>query len=203
MDKRFFGFGIIFISLLLLAGIVYVFFFYNFKAPAPEESDSTITDQSQEPAIVNTNTAVNTGKTNQTAPRVRKEEMNQEDLKRMAGSFAERFGSYSNQSDYSNIGDLMVFMTSRMEEWAGQYMNEAAKKGGNLNIYYGISTKAVTEEVKSFDKEAGLAVILVGTQRREATGMMTNASSFYQNIEISFKKEGSAWKIDSAIWQSK
>ena len=37
-------------------------------------------------------------------------EMTREDLKSLASSFAERMGSYSNQSDYGNMSDLKLFM---------------------------------------------------------------------------------------------
>jgi len=202
MNKRYFAIAIIVISLLLIVGIVYFFFFYRFQAP--DETALNQPSSEETPTAATTGTAVTpTSQTSQPAVRVRKEEMGQEDLKRMAGSFAERFGSYSNQSDFSNVEDLMIFMTAEMKAWAGGFVNDSARKTGDLSIYYGISTKAVTEEVKKYDKDAGQAEILVKNQRREAAGKMSNASAFYQDIIIRFVKEGGAWKVDAAVWQTK
>ena len=62
-------------------------------------------------------------------------------------------------------------------------------------------TKAIFQEVKKFDDDVGEAEILVKTQRREATGTMTNTTNFYQDIIIAFLKNGNAWKVDRANWQ--
>lgn len=124
------------------------------------------------------------------------------DLSRMAASFAERFGSYSNQSNFKNIDDLKIFMSSRMVKWSDNYVDQLKQQGGTSSIYYGITTKAIFQEVQDFDDDVGKALILVKTLRQEATGTMSNKSDFSQDIVISFIKQGSAWKVDSANWQT-
>lgn len=187
----------------MIVVLVYFFFFYEYQAPAetPAENKPAVelpqtgnTVQPAAPVIGENKTA--------SAPRAAKEEMSEEDAERMAGSFAERFGSYSNQSDYSNIEDLMIFMTGSMKEWAEGYIIKTAGKSGDRSIYYGITTKSVAEEVKNFDQSGGEAEILVTTQRREASGARANFRTFYQDITIRFKKESGAWKVDAAVWQA-
>ena len=203
MNRRYFAIALIVIGAVLIAGLIYFFFFYEYKAPAE-------TPAANEPAGAppqTGNTSVPAAPTNQTgtfspSPKPKKEEMGEADLKRMAGSFAERFGSYSNQSDYSNIEDLMIFMTDSMKEWAEGYIIKTAGKSGDRSIYYGITTKAVAEEVKNYDEIGGEAEILVHAQRRESTGARANSRTFYQDVVIRFKKESNAWKVDAAIWQA-
>lgn len=141
-----------------------------------------------------------------TLPEVRQEnseEVTERDIKKMAASFAERFGSYSNQSNFSNISDLHIFMSAQMKIWSDNYIVQQKANQGDTSIYYGIVTKAVTQELVSFDEEIGQAVILVKTRRREATMTTNNTSKiFNQNIIISFVKENDAWKVSSATWQN-
>ena len=124
------------------------------------------------------------------------------DLMRMAASFAERFGSYSNQSNFSNILDLKMFMSQRMKAWADTYVLEHRDSKQGLDIYYGITTKAIGEEILTYDDDIGRASVLIHTRRREAAGTINNASEvFSQDVTIMFIMENSAWKIDSAFWQ--
>jgi len=131
-----------------------------------------------------------------------KSEVTKTDLSRIASSFAERFGSYSNQSNYTNINDLRIFMSRRMQNWSERYVVEAKEKNPDSAIYYGVTTKAIQQDIVEYDSDVGNARILVKTQRREATGTMSNSSSYYQDIMITFIKENNIWKVDSANWQS-
>ncbi|MFA6393906.1 MAG: hypothetical protein WCW25_03485 [Patescibacteria group bacterium] len=203
MNRRYFAIALIVIGAVLIAGLIYFFFFYEYKAPA--EAPAVNEPTGGLPQTGNTNVpAAPVGQTGIFSPatKPKKEEMGEAELKRMAGSFAERFGSYSNQSDYSNIEDLMIFMTNPMKEWAKDYVAKTAGRSGDRSIYYGITTKAVAEEVKNYDEIGGAAEILVKSQRREATGARANSRTFYQDIAIRFKKESNAWKVDAAIWQT-
>ena len=123
------------------------------------------------------------------------------DLERIAASFSERFGSYSNQSSYSNIDDLSIFVTENMVTWSKNYISQLKKQNTNNSIYFGISTKSIVTELKSFDEDAGTAEILVKTQRVESTGTINNSKNFYQDILIDFVKQSGSWKVDKAYWQ--
>jgi predicted small secreted protein len=125
---------------------------------------------------------------------------NSEDLRKMALSFAERFGSYSNQANYGNIEDLKIFMTPKMQDWADSYVAGLRQQDKDSSVYYGIFTTAITGEVKRFDDKAGTAEILVATQRREMAGT-SEAKVFSQNVLIVFEKIKGEWKASSATWQ--
>ncbi len=201
IDRRYLGILIITTGVLLLIGIIYIIFIYKFTSPLPaEEVQNTVSEPPENKVLPPPEKATFTA---EPAKNLSPEEVKQEDIKRMAASFAERFGSFSNQSNYSNIEDLEMFMTENMRSWAEQYIKEVTSKRDDASIYYGITTMAVSETAKTYDDDVGTAEILVRTKRREATGTTANASYFYQDILISFKKESGAWKVDSAYWQAK
>jgi hypothetical protein len=130
-------------------------------------------------------------------------EFGQNELEKMASSFAERFGSFSNHSSFNNIVDLKVFMTDNMKDWADKFILEKQSSQDFKAAYYGITTIATSEKTLEFDPDKGRAKVLVSTYRRESIGDDSNSSSYEQNIEISFEKKGGVWKIDSAYWQDK
>lgn len=130
--------------------------------------------------------------------------LGQIDLERLAKSFSERFGSFSNQSNYSNITDLKMFMSEKMQKWADTYVAKNSKSSSDNAVYYGVTTKALSVKTQSYNESAGTAEIIVQTRRRESVGTSNNSSNLYsQDILISFVKEDSAWKVSSAYWQDK
>lgn len=128
-----------------------------------------------------------------------KKEFTETDLKKLASSFAERFGSYSNQSQYDNIKDLKLFMSENMKTWADDYLEEQRSEEYS-GSYYGISTKSVTAKVQNFDKQAGEARVLVQTQRIESEEGKEDKRT-YQDIVLDFVKQDGSWKADQAEWQ--
>lgn len=223
MNRKLIGGIIIIIGALLLVAIVYFVFLDDFsiadffnkytKKEAVQEEikiekndgtkvvENNIDNEIKRITINNTSEEQaenNTSKTEET------EDVNQEDLKRMASSFSERFGSYSNHSNFSNIVDLKIFMSKNMKNWADNYIAAQKSKESIDDIYYGITTKAIGEEIKDFNDDINRAEILVKTRRREAIGTTNNMSDIFgQEILITFIKEFGAWKVDSANWLQK
>lgn len=206
MNRKALGILIILVGLIIIIGIIYFVFFYNFNKEEIK-TQTPAAKQVEAPA----QTEVKAPEEKIAQPDIKKpavvspikRDVSQEELKRMAGSFAERFGSYSNHSSYSNIYDLQIFMSENMKSWADEFVAEARAKQKPGDIYYGISTRAVHEEIKEFDEEQGRAEIIVNTQRRQSTGAMGNSATFYQDISINFIKENGLWKVDSAYWNDR
>jgi len=123
-----------------------------------------------------------------------------EDLGKLAMSIAERFGSFSNQSNYGNFTDLSIMMTEAMNNWAKKNVENLRAKTSDSS-YYGIHTTALTYEVKKFDDKAGVAEIYVQTQRRESTKDINGGEPFIQGINISLVKVNGDWLFDKAYWQ--
>ena len=199
MDKRkITGILIILAGSVILAGIIYFMFFYNNtgevilegrEATSQPTLPTSVTQPTDKPKAV-IEIEPPTG-----------EEAKQADLKQLSIAFAERFGSYSNQSDYGNIRDLKIFMTEDMQKWADNYISESRAEKSQTSVYEGVITKAITAEIRQFDEISGLAEISVKTQRKQATVTTDNTSTYYQDIIIKFVREREEWKVDSAEWQ--
>ncbi|MBU0721917.1 hypothetical protein KKA93_00455 [Patescibacteria group bacterium] len=203
MNKKIWGIIIIVMALIIIACIVYVIFFYQFSS-APEqvvEQPAAVVPVATFPPAVES--PVKTITTVQPIATFKKTEMRSDDLARMASAFAERFSSFSNQSDYGNVRDLQIFMTDAMKIWAENYITDARAKKTQTTIYYGIVTKVISNEVKQFDSDAGIAEILVKTQRRESAGIAGNSEIFYQDIIIKYVREQGIWRVDGIYWPNK
>lgn len=220
MNRKFLGILVVVAGFFILAGIVYVIFLGKFsfsdifgKSNVPEVATSTPvvtspvkTKTSVMEAVIRERQATEGNNVTPIEPIKRNDikAFNKDDLMRMAASFAERFGSYSNHSNFSNVVDLKVFMSTKMQKWADNFVYEQLKKGISEAAYFGVTSKAIGKEVKTFDDNVGVASVLVMTRRREYIGTTVNLSNTYdQDILINFVNENGAWKIDTADWQSK
>ncbi len=206
-NRKYIGILIIIVGLIAFAGFIYFMFFYNFSSgnltQKKKNTAAPITATSGLPAEQSSENSaqraiINVKKQNQFEKKI-----TGNDLKRLAASFVERFGSYSNQANYGNIRDLKIFMSVKMKKWADRFIKEEADKNTDSGIYYGIMTKAAAAQVNRFDNDSGLAEIMVNTQRRKAAGAPNNTVSFQQNIIVNFIKENGVWKVDSAVWQKR
>ena len=202
MNKKFWGIIIVIAALAIIAGIIYIIFFYKFSEPPPTASEtSQPPPQKVEPA---TTTEIEAPlKPAASQPPLKKAEVAADDLARLASAFAERYGSFSNQSDYGNVRDLEIFMTDKLKQWAENYINDARARKTLTEIYYGIVTKAISSEIKQFDADIGQAEILVRTQRRELAGAAGNSSTFYQDISVKYSRERGVWRVDEIYWQNR
>jgi hypothetical protein len=126
-------------------------------------------------------------------------EVNGNDVAKLAVAFAERLGSYSNQSNYSNFEDLNIFMTSSMRDWAKTYVEKTRRDNPYGGSYYGVVTKAVSTEIVSFSDDQGRAEVIIGTQRGE-TLSDGGENSYQQNLRLTFVKESHQWLVDGAYW---
>jgi len=131
-----------------------------------------------------------------------KKKREEEELEHLAKSFAERFGSYSNQSNYTNLKDLRMFMSVDMKSWVDDFIAQS-KITSQRDIYYGISTKAISSKVEYLDLEMGQASFQVETVRQEATSSTENSSSFRQPVKVVLLRENKTWYIDKAVWGEK
>ena len=128
---------------------------------------------------------------------------NETDLEKRAKAFAERFGSYSNQSNYSNFSDLEIFMTKSFVEWSKSYVEELRETAPSYEVYYGISTRALTTELISFDEATGQAEINVLTERSESSADGGDLEPYQQTILLEFNKLANDWLVDAAYWEKR
>lgn len=121
-------------------------------------------------------------------------------LKAVASTFTERFGSYSNEGNFSNLDELRDLMTIRMRSWTENYkISQKVLLRGDS--FYGITTQALSVKIENFDESFGQANVLVKTQRQEMKGTTKNPLVFYQDLKMQLINSGDGWKVDEVKWQ--
>ncbi|HBK33975.1 TPA: hypothetical protein DEP34_02095 [Candidatus Uhrbacteria bacterium] len=111
-------------------------------------------------------------------------------------TFAERFGSYSNEANFANITDVLPMMT---EAYATQTQS-AIDSWTASDVYYAVTTRVLTMEI-TIDEEAGTAQAIVSTQREEARGDVQNISVSYQELVLDLTRVSGSWFVDNATWR--
>jgi len=193
------GIAIIIIGALILIGIIYMMFFYKIGSPLVSDQPQVSTGES-ESAKIKPNEI--DARTVTEVPEKKVVKKNDEiELTQIAYSFAERFGSYSNQSTYQNMLDLKVVMTPKMAKWVDGYVNEQITSKKDTSVYSGFTTKTVSVKLVGYSETATNVTAEVSTQRRESTGDNNNSASYGQVLNINFVKDGKDWKADEARWQ--
>lgn len=123
----------------------------------------------------------------------------QGNLKRVAAAFAERYGSYSNQGNYENILDLKYYMTPQLQEWADQYVAEQRQNPRSAE-YFGVTSRAISVTIVSFDEAEGEAVLTVNTQRQESGSTPSQTRLYYQDLTLGFVLLNGTWKVSTVNW---
>lgn len=194
--------AIILIGLLLIAAIIYFFFLKGPLVPGAIVADPDLPPAGQLPSVEESRVTPSDKPRNRIVYDISKEaehQINATDVAKIAEVFAERLGSYSNQSNYANYEDLNILMTATMRDWALSYVNKMRADNPYDGSYYGITTKSVKTEVKKFDNSEGVAEIIVSTQRRE-TGTTISEKTYIQDLRLTFVKENNQWLVDGAYW---
>lgn len=114
--------------------------------------------------------------------------------------FVERWGTYSNQSDFQNVRDLRPIMT---EDFFNEvYKNYKPKSEAELSRqdYEGYETKVVSIDLESQNDTE--ATVLVTTSRRHLVGS-DSVETYPQKIRITLVKQAGVWRVATAIWQDK
>jgi hypothetical protein len=203
-NRKKLGIFIIIIGLIVLIAIIY-FGFIKKAAPtdnnliSPNEINNQLpsgTDSGQVPATEIPREVINYDLSREAPHKV-----NANDVAQISMAFAERFGSYSNQSSYGNFTDLKIMMTSNMKDWADKNVSDLKASSSNSKTYYGIITNALTSEIKNFDDERGSAQIIITTKRQESAGIDNPREAYVQKLELDFKKINGEWLVDRAYWE--
>lgn len=202
-NRKKIGLLIIIAGLLIIIAIIYFGFFRN-KAAVVETPAGPTINTNQLPSGTSSQPTVEAARDANVTYDVSKEKphkINGSDVAKIAMAFAERFGSYSNQSSYGNFIDLKILMTDNMKDWADNYVSDLKASSTNQTSYYGITTNALTSETKSFDDASGVAKIIVSTKRQESTGTTDSKEAYVQKLDLDFKKVNNEWLVDRAYWE--
>jgi len=146
-----------------------------------------------------TNTAV---KTNINKKPIDEKTKLRQTLAQRASDFAEKIGSYSNQTDFKNLEELKPIMTKSWQAWADGFMRKGRASKKPTDVYQGTTSKALKVKTMNFDMGKGQAEFMVTCQRSEFRENMEKSRLYYQDIKVKFVKEEEEWKVDGAWWQT-
>lgn len=113
-------------------------------------------------------------------------------LRLAAKNFTERYLSFSNQNWGENIEAVTVDMTKQMQEAAAAELKKA-KEFYQINSFYGVSTKVLSEKVVSNDQQSG--EIELEVQRVEKIG--TKENIVYKKYKVGLLKNKETWLINT------
>jgi hypothetical protein len=178
--------------ILIGAAVLLIIFFVIFSIPAKK------TEKPAEPAKV-------PGQEIAAAPSVKKTELTEEDKAKSAISilgknFAEIYGSYSNQGNYSNIESVLPLSSSKYRIELAQALNNYRASYQPGAKYEGVTTAAMSNALESLDLKTGVASLLVKTQRKFSKDTQSNYTIKYQDIRLDLVKEGELWLVNNAKW---
>ncbi len=125
----------------------------------------------------------------------------QASLRTISQTFAERFGSYSNQQGFDYIDDINPLMTTKMRASAKSSLATWLLPYQNSDTYYGVSTEALSVVITEYDTASGRATASVSTQFQESIGTTINPRISYRTMIIQLVNTGSGWQVDEAAWQ--
>lgn len=121
-------------------------------------------------------------------------------MKAIASTFAERWGSYSNEGNFSNVETMGNLITIKMRAYLNSLKVQPNTASSTQQVYYGITTKALSVVIKDYDETIGQANVVVTTQRQEAKVNTVNLSTYYQDLNIKLVKSNNIWQVDFAEW---
>lgn len=136
------------------------------------------------------------GAVNAAPPLLTKQPQTQSALTAVAVTFAERWGSYSNQANFENLRDARELMSARMRAAADAQIAAGAPKNA---AFYGVTTRALGAQIITLDAAEANAQVLVSTQRAETTA--TGDALTYVGLLLQLVNTADGWRVDSAEWQ--
>lgn len=182
------------VAILVLLALLIAFLLWFFLKPKPK------------PVVIQPPVVVEKPlPTASTKPTVTQEKAKQEQAVRTASAslqsasktFAERYGSYSTEANFANLTDVLPLMTKAYATTTAAYIATAVSP----KTYYGVTTRVITVKVDAEDDTAGTAQVTLTTQREEAKGSVQSVTVKYQDLVLSFEKEGGEWKVSNAVWK--
>jgi hypothetical protein len=177
-------------GLLIIAAILIYFIFFDKGVALPK--DETAPVAKLEPTKADDQIKI--------APAT-PQEKTASSLKAVAVTFAERFGSFSNQSEYLNLIELTSLMTGKMSGWINDsYIPKLKKDFAPTGFYYEITTSAPVTVVLAQNETT--AKVKISTQRREQKANQA-LTEFLQDLILDLVKTDNNWLVDAAYWQSK
>ncbi|MCH8049694.1 hypothetical protein IH979_03225 [Patescibacteria group bacterium] len=173
------------LAILILIGVVVLVLFLLLRRPPSEEAEEVQPEVEEMMEVAPIEEAFIPPGPHEVAPQT------------VIRVFVERFGSYSSESNYENVDDVLQMTTPSLQPRLEQLASDARRNSSN--IYYGISTRIIAmNEIELTDKAA---VFSITTQREESIDSPANTTVRYQDIVVELVKDGLGWLVDDFEWK--
>lgn len=119
----------------------------------------------------------------------------QQSLYNTARNFAERYGSFSTDSNFANLEEVKLFSTPKMIDQLDAIISTSQQ----AEEFYGVTSKVLNIEIEEMNESQGFGQVTVLTQRQEIKEG-SPSRVYYQNLELYLIKSGGSWLVDEANW---
>jgi hypothetical protein len=133
-------------------------------------------------------------------PTVSAEERAHAEAQTLATLFVERYGSYSNQSNFQNLEDLLPLMSDSFRAKTERDLEALRRDTPPPTEYVGVTTRVLSTAEREYDLPRGAAAFRASVQKSEVKGTAPPTIT-YPAIDVTLVREGGAWKVSSAVWQ--
>ncbi|MFA5175543.1 MAG: hypothetical protein WC430_03975 [Patescibacteria group bacterium] len=175
---------LIIVILVIIGGITW---FLISKKSQPVSENKNVINQS----VNQENTAdQNQIKTEKPAPTA--EDLLKTDLTNQARSFIERYGSYSTDSDYENLKELLPTMAQPLKTETESRIQKGVKKDMAVNDFLGLTTRVISINLDKFTPNSE-AIFSAEIQEQAAHPGQTDIS--YKTAKLTLVKSADEWKV--------
>lgn len=120
------------------------------------------------------------------------------EAERLARLFVERFGSYSNFSNFENITSMEPFMTDTMKEYANALKKEP-QNGQSVNDYYGVTSTIISLNTTRFSARQSASISFVALQETQA-GLTGEIQTAYRDGRLELVYRDGAWLVNGLFY---
>ncbi len=191
-------------SLILLLLSVFIIYPIFRRDPAQTPVADTTTDiidpSTINPLPVDSTPTANTGTTavESEAP-VATDASQRAEVERLSRLFVERFGSYSNFSNFENITSMEPFMTSTMLTYAQSL--KVSQSNPTVGQYVGVTATVVSLTTSNFSASNTATVSFVINQETQ-NGLNAPIESAYRDGRLELEYVGGQWLVDGIFYNS-
>ncbi len=114
----------------------------------------------------------------------------------VARNFSEKYGSYSTDSNFTNLEEAKLLASAKLSSELQQVIDTASVDDN----FYGVTSKALKVTILDLDESSGTGQVEVNMQRQETKEGMDDFV-YYQKIFLSLIRSGKTWLVDTAQWQ--
>jgi hypothetical protein len=121
------------------------------------------------------------------------------EVERTTRLFVERFGSYSNFSNFENITSLQGIMTDSMRSYARTFMQQDPQNA--TAGYSGVNTRLIGLRISQFELNASATVEITVLEEKQA-GLSAPVETRYRDGRVELRFQGGQWLIHGLFYEN-